>query len=67
MPLLRRVLSDLIMNKTHQPPKTLTIRFCPKCGRDNRWTDVHDKHYAQGRLCEGKLITVTYHVEARGE
>jgi hypothetical protein len=55
------------MNKTHQPPQTLTLRFCPKCGRDNRWTDVHDKHYAQGRLCEGKLITVTYHVEARGE
>lgn len=48
-----------------EPPKTLTIQFCPTCGRTDRFVTLKENHYHGGKRCEGKPITVTY--SPRGE
>jgi hypothetical protein len=50
-----------------KPPRsTLSLRFCAVCGRDDR---VHyplkDRHYNQGRMCDGVVEVLTYRLDRR--
>lgn len=47
-------------DKRKPPPEKLTIMFCPKCGQDDRRNVFKAVHYANGRLCDGVLVTVEY-------
>jgi hypothetical protein len=42
------------------PPPTVSMRWCHKCGRDDRFTMMKDKHYTGGKRCAGTPVTVTY-------
>ena len=52
---------------TEKPPSRITLRFCPECGRTDRFrTDrfmplsLTRKHYGVKRLCPGRVIEVEY-------
>lgn len=45
----------------HLPPSTLTIKFCPQCGRDDRFMPFTGKsHFTRGLKCPGIPIEITY-------
>ena len=41
------------MNKEKQPPSTMTIKFCPVCGRTDDVAFLSPKHFAKGKICDG--------------
>ena len=44
-----------------KPPEKIVIRFCPDCGRNDRFVPFTGKgHFSAGQRCQGKLILVTY-------
>lgn len=46
------------MNK---PPKAIAMRWCPECGRDDRFTPFTGKsHFMRGERCPGQPIVVKY-------
>lgn len=43
-----------------KPPK-VSIRWCPKCGRTDRYGSLGtQKHWHQGFLCKGEPVLVIY-------
>jgi hypothetical protein len=42
------------------PPIYVTLKFCPKCGRNDRVMKLRDRHFHGGILCEGELKTIVY-------
>lgn len=47
----------------HVPPRKITLRFCPACGRNDRYTNLKtppSRHYADGKLCEGRPVEISY-------
>lgn len=42
------------------PPHTLKIMFCPVCAHDDRSRRLNDRHFAQGHICSGVPIELTY-------
>jgi len=44
-----------------QPPQTITIHWCPVCGRDNRSVPFTGKsHFSGGERCPGSPVLVEY-------
>lgn len=44
-----------------KPPVTLTMRWCPVCGRDDRFKPFTGKsHFTRGDRCLGKPVVLTY-------
>lgn len=39
---------------------TVTLMWCPECGRDDRWTNLKPKHYWVGKLCPGAPVKLRY-------
>jgi hypothetical protein len=44
----------------HKPHESITLKFCPTCGHDNRFLSLGKKHYAGGRICRGVPVEITY-------
>lgn len=43
------------------PPDAITIRFCPTCGRDDRFGSLgYGSHFSGGKRCPGTVGLVTY-------
>lgn len=43
------------------PPATVTIKWCPVCGRDDRFQVFTGKsHFARGERCSGQPVAVKY-------
>jgi hypothetical protein len=55
---------DLPPDSTHKPPATLELRWCPECGRDDRFHALRAHGYRHntpsGRACPGTVQTLTY-------
>ena len=50
---------------TIKPPETISIQFCPECGRDDRYQAfTGKKHGFRGVWCHGVPVTVTYKVQS---
>jgi hypothetical protein len=32
------------------------IRVCPRCGRSDRYHPLKDRHFSQGKRCDGKPV-----------
>lgn len=46
------------------PPATMPLRWCPECGRTDRWTTLgRTKHGAGGEWCPGTPVDLTYSLE----
>lgn len=47
------------------PPSSVTIRFCPICGRNDRYVPFTGKaHFSGGAKCPGAVIAITYETRA---
>lgn len=44
-------------------PDTLSIIFCPVCGRTDRWDILKEKHFHHGKLCKTSLQIATYRID----
>jgi hypothetical protein len=45
----------------NRPPLTITLKWCPKCGRDDRVQPFTGKgHYYGGQRCPGTPVMQTY-------
>ena len=44
----------------HKPPDNGFVRFCPKCGRNDRIGNLRERHFAGGELCPGEIVTLEY-------
>lgn len=42
----------------HEPPVTVTLRWCPECGRWDRY--LEDAHAVSFKRCPGTVQTLTY-------
>ena len=43
------------------PPARISIRFCPVCGRDDRFGTLGlTSHFSYGKKCPGKVRNVYY-------
>lgn len=53
-----------------QPSATLSVRFCPACGRTDRFSKLHaHHHFASSRAvlpCSGTVEVLTYRLEMTG-
>jgi hypothetical protein len=43
-----------------KPPDVGIVRFCPRCGRNDRVGTLGDRHWAGGALCDGVIVTLEY-------
>lgn len=46
-----------------EPPPTVSLVWCPECGRDDRYNDLKarpGRHFANGVKCPGTPTTVQY-------
>lgn len=48
------------LSNGHQPPAEIKIVFCPMCGRNDMVRNLSSHHFVAGKLCHGKLRTITY-------
>lgn len=49
------------------PPSTLSVRFCPECGRSDRYGLLRDSHTQIGGLgsgCDGVVQVATYRLDS---
>jgi hypothetical protein len=55
---------------SHEPPATITLRFCPECGRMDRYlrSELAGHYVRTGKpLCFGTVQTLTYTLDTEGE
>lgn len=46
---------------TELGPESVTVKVCPVCGRNDRYTPFTGKsHFAKGERCPGQPVAVTY-------
>lgn len=50
-------------DKSYNPPSIINIRYCPECGRNDRFNNLPDKHYKNGKICSGKVIFAIYNFD----
>jgi len=43
-----------------EPPVNVSLKWCPACGRTDRFGPLRARHYAIGRMCQGRPQTVVY-------
>lgn len=47
-----------------KPPARLKVIYCDKCGRNDLSASLlKARHFANGKLCDGKLRVAIYHRE----
>jgi hypothetical protein len=61
---MRCKVPDSSADQSVPPPIALT--WCPKCGRTDRWQPLKERHFAAGKLCDGKPIRVRYEPVQQG-
>lgn len=42
------------------PPSHLYLKWCRRCGRDDRVGVLKEPHYRAGKKCKGKVLTLDY-------
>lgn len=42
-----------------EPPEMM-LRFCPVCGRTDRYTSLKDRHFSLGTRCKGTPVRILY-------
>lgn len=49
-----------------EPPASISILFCPVCGRDDRFSPMSagGKHYRDGERCLGRPVRIVYGLDA---
>lgn len=52
---------------THPVPAETYLFVCLKCGRDDRFQKLGQKHYIKGRLCGGEVARIRYTFSCRDE
>ncbi len=46
---------------TPKPAKQISIRFCPKCGRDDMFSKFGKTYHSTfGKRCDGQPVTAVY-------
>jgi hypothetical protein len=51
---------DIHEKKPQEPPSTLSLRYCPACGRTDRVNHLPGTHYTEGRRCDGPILVARY-------
>lgn len=41
-------------------PPDVKLRWCPRCKRSDRFMHLKDRHFHEGRLCQGVVEEVRY-------
>jgi hypothetical protein len=42
------------------PPVSVLLTLCPRCGRNDRWMKLRARHYWNGEICTGQLVVLRY-------
>jgi len=51
----------MVRKKAWFPPMEVTLRFCPECGKDDRYKHLGPRHEQPGGgRCPGKIQAVLY-------
>lgn len=43
-----------------KPPESVSIDWCPECGRINRWNSLVVGHFSRGMKCSGVPMPLLY-------
>lgn len=56
----RKATEERILGIHEPPPTSLSLRYCPVCGRTDRFEVLPEPHYRNGRRCDGLIRVARY-------